>query len=515
MVKPTLPLDGYVRVSRVGSRSGEGFISPTVQEDAIRAWAERTGVDVVMQPHELNVSGGTMDRPIFNDTMDRIRAGKAGGIVVYKTDRFARSLLGAITTLAELGKLGAMFASATEPELDYTEPTGRAFLQQMFVFAEYLRGTLKEGWAVAQREATERGIHIAPNGFLGYDKVLGGKLVPNEQAPTVVEAFLRRGSGESWGSLAVWLNDVAPKPDGTLWTPQAVQRLCEKRVYRGEASRYVNQDVDGRGPIVVPDAHPALVTEEQWRAANVKGRPVGGSLKGESDALLAGLIRCQGCRYSLSLGRGPKGERLYRCRRRHASGTCQTPAYVIAEAIEEHIEAAVLAELDGIARLVPDNRERDEALIAVTRAREDLDGFRHDREARRKLGAQWHDWLDDYLRAVREAEADLERVDARSAAVSEGLTRDHYLALPVLERREVLGGFIDCVFVRRSVGRGRNVDPIDQRTRILWRGQAPADLPRRRVVNPVVPFDFGEHDIEAGMAATQDSAEGLEARPAG
>jgi hypothetical protein len=268
----------------------------------------------------------------------------------------------------------------------------------------------------------------------------------------------------------------------------------------------VHQDVDDRGAIVVRDAHPALVAEEEWRAANVKARPVGGALVGESDALLAGLIRCAGCRYSLTLGRGPKGERLYRCRRPHASGTCPSAASVIAEHIEEHVEAAVLGEVDGLARLVPDSGERDRAMEALQRTRDDLHSFRRDRAARRKLGAQWHDWLDDYLRAVREAEAELQRVDGRVAAVSEGLTRDHYLALPTAERREVLGGFLDTVFVRRSVGRGRNVDPIDKRSRILWRGQAPDDLPRRRVVNPVIPFDFDEHDVEAGMATAQDGA---------
>ena len=70
-----LPLDGYVRVSKVGGRGGEGFISPDVQEKAIREWAARAGVEIVIQPHELDVSGGTMDRPVFNTIMERIRAG--------------------------------------------------------------------------------------------------------------------------------------------------------------------------------------------------------------------------------------------------------------------------------------------------------------------------------------------------------------------------------------------------------------------------------------------------------
>jgi site-specific DNA recombinase len=232
-----------------------------------------------MQPHELDVSGGTMDRPVFNRIMERVRGGKSGGIVVYKLDRFARTLLGAVTTLEEFGRYHATFASVTEPQLDYTSPSGRAFVQQMFVFAEFVRSTLKESWAVSQRAAIERGIHITPNGYIGYDR-FDGRFVPNADAPTVREVFLRRGAGESWGSLAEWLDAVAPKPDGGLWTGQTVQRLCEKRVYRGEASRYVNQDVDGRGAIVNPDAHPAIVTEREWQAAQMNPRIAKGGPQG-------------------------------------------------------------------------------------------------------------------------------------------------------------------------------------------------------------------------------------------
>lgn len=497
-----LPLSGYVRVSRVGDRDGEGFISPDVQEQAIRDWAERAGAEVSIEPHELNVSGGTMDRPVFNSIMEKIRTGKSGGIVVFKTDRFARNLLGAVTTLAELGENDAVLASATEPELDYTTTAGKTFMQMMFVFAENVRSNLKESWTAAQRSAIERGIHISPNGFLGYDRGDDRRLVPNADAPIVVEVFRRRGRGDTWGSIGEWLNEVAPKD--TLWIGQSVQRLCAKRIYRGEASRYVNQDVDDRGAIVNQEAHPALVTEAEWQAAQMDPRMAQGGPNG-SLPLLSGLIRCAGCRYSLSLGKGPKGERLYRCRGKHASGRCPSPASVLTETIEEHVEGLILTEIDGITKIVPDSGERDRLLAELEQARSDLGDFKRDRAARRKLGAEWHEWLDTYLVAVRDLEAEVDQVDQRIGVVREGLTREHFLDLSLEERREVLGGFIDCVFVRRSRGRGRNVDPIGKRTRILWRGQAPADLPRRRVVNEIRSFDF-EDDVEAGVATAQDAA---------
>ena len=213
----------------------------------------------------------------------------------------------------------------------------------------------------------------------------------------------------------------------------------------------------------------------------------------------------------MSLGRGPKGERLYRCRAKHASGTCPSPASILAEPIEAFVEQAVLAEIDGIVKFFPSSADRERAVDALARARGDLDEFRRDTAARRKLGAaEWHEFLDAHLAAVREAEAELDRLNLQAGAMEVGLSRDHYSALPRSDRREVLAGFIDTVMVRRSRGRGRNVDPIDTRARILWRGQGPVDLPRRRVTNAVVSFEF-EENVEAGAAAAQDGGERLEA----
>jgi hypothetical protein len=196
---------------------------------------------------------------------------------------------------------------------------------------------------------------------------------------------------------------------------------------------------------------------------------------------------------------------MYRCRSKHASGRCPRPAQVLADVVEEYVEEMVLAEIDGITKIVPDSAERDRVAAELSQARSDLEDFKRDRAARRKLGPGWHEWLDTYLGSVRELEAELEKVDQRIGIVREGMTRQHYLDLPVSDRRQVLAGFIDCVFVRRSRGRGRNVDPIESRVRILWLGQAPLDLPRRRVINEIRSFDF-EDRVEAGVMPAKDAA---------
>jgi hypothetical protein len=51
-------IDGYVRVSRVGSRRGERFISPAVQRELIESWATMHGARVLHVFEELDESGG-------------------------------------------------------------------------------------------------------------------------------------------------------------------------------------------------------------------------------------------------------------------------------------------------------------------------------------------------------------------------------------------------------------------------------------------------------------------------
>src|SRR4051812_15575157 len=58
-------VDGYVRVSQVGDREGESFISPLVQRDQIEGWAKLHGAVVDEVFVELDESGARSDRPLL------------------------------------------------------------------------------------------------------------------------------------------------------------------------------------------------------------------------------------------------------------------------------------------------------------------------------------------------------------------------------------------------------------------------------------------------------------------
>jgi site-specific DNA recombinase len=87
-------MDGYIRVSRVGGRSGDSFISPRVQRDAISRWAAAHGLTMDVWHEDLDQSGGKMTRPAFDELLARIESHETDGVVVAKPDRFGRSLVG-------------------------------------------------------------------------------------------------------------------------------------------------------------------------------------------------------------------------------------------------------------------------------------------------------------------------------------------------------------------------------------------------------------------------------------
>lgn len=75
--------------------------------------------------------------------MQAARRREVDAIVVWRLDRWSRSVADLIVTLRELTDLGVGFVSLTEA-LDLTTSTGRAMASLLAVFAEFEREILRE-----------------------------------------------------------------------------------------------------------------------------------------------------------------------------------------------------------------------------------------------------------------------------------------------------------------------------------------------------------------------------------
>jgi site-specific DNA recombinase len=470
-----LNLDAYIRVSKVAGRAGESFQSPEQQRERIESWAQVHGHTLMWHEPELDVSGGTMSRPVFDQIMQRVRSGQTDGLIVAKLDRFARTLVGALATLEEFERHGAVLVSVAD-NIDLSTPMGKAFLRILLVFAELERDRIKESWEAATANAVARGIHIAKFPLTGYDRGPDKRLVPNELAPAIREAFLMRGAHRSHTEIARKLNQIARRPNNGLWTPPMVQRLLKNRAYTGVAYR---------GENINPAAHEGIVTTAEWQAAQLA--PVRSERRGKLPNLLGGIARCAACRYVLVpkvAGSSRGGEwPSYRCSTLHTAGVCPAPASVNRRKLDNFIESVWREQMAGEVVSV---KHQSASLQAVTEslsvAQEELQAFASDLTARRLLGQRYHAALEVRARAVDEAQIAVQRV---VGSMSNAGGVQNYDELPIEARKRILGSSIDAVIVKRGHAR----IPIEDRVMILWRGEGPDDLPRRgRDNGPVRPF---------------------------
>lgn len=476
-------LDAYIRVSRVAGREGPGFISPTVQREQIDRWATFRGAEIATVHTDLDVSGAAARRAGLDAALERIEAGLVDGLVVAKVDRFARSLTGALDAIKRIDAAGATFVSIAEG-IDPSTPAGKMMQRLMLILAEYELDRVRESWRESRRRAVARGVHVASRTPTGYERNDDGTLRPGPFADRIREVYERRGgSGASWTDLAKIMEGVPTPYGATHWTSRSLQHLISNRAYLGEARS---------GEFRLEDAHEAIVDVETWQAAQ---RPVGAA-PASGTTLLAGILRCAGCRYAMKPGktRDRSGElvRQYHCRGTRAAGTCESRAACLGSVVEPWIVESFFDRLDDVAAAPARANERVRAAEqALDRASAELAAYR-DEELIEVIGKPAYlDGLRSRATGVEDAESELAaaRDDAGVIGLPDvGALRETWEDLEVSHQRQLLSTAIDVVFLR-NVGQS-NVSIAD-RALILWRGEAPAGLPGRGHRNAgITPYEW-------------------------
>lgn len=489
MVKPTLPLAGYPRVSRQGDR--DELRSPELQVKKMQALADAEGLKIEFTEPEIDVSGSKPRRAILDEVIRRVKAGELGGIVVAKLDRLSRlSPKDRVVLFEEIEDAGGVILSASE-QLDPSTPEGR-FAREVFLgIARMQWEKYRDDFEDAKAGAVERGISVSRNAPAGYVKRNGEgedrRLEPDPAAaPVIREVFERRATGAGPAELGDLLtrNGITTSAGSKEWSRRSVYRLITNPVYKGTV-RYGTDD-----RYVNADAHEAIVDEVLWQAAQ---HPNGGKLSRVSETstrLLSGLLRCAACRYCMQGTNTRYGKPLYRCAARHAAGICPAPARVYAEEVEEAVIGAFWSITEDIeARGVQHDDGSDLAALQ--------DAFdKADARVLQLQSADAQDALgDDYFSTFRERRREREtaaeslgraraerETDGRDSRSSVETLRGAWERMTIAQRRELLGLRLDCV----AAGGSRD----GQRSLVVYpKGTGPADLPRRgRTVPVLVPF---------------------------
>lgn len=172
----------YARVSTVNGQS------PESQLGELREYCQRRNCDLVSEYVDIGISGAKDSRPELNRLMADAHKRHFDAVVVWRFDRFARSVSHLLRALEDFRSLGIEFVSLSE-NVDTSTPTGKMVFTVLGAVAELERSLIAERVRAGLRNARAKGKR------LGRPRKLKGAL----------EITRMRAQGASWRAIGVRL----------------------------------------------------------------------------------------------------------------------------------------------------------------------------------------------------------------------------------------------------------------------------------------------------------------------
>ncbi len=156
----------YARVSTLAGQD------PEMQLRELREYATRRGWEVTEEYTDHGISGSRESRPQLNRLMADAQQRKFDAVLVWKIDRFGRSLKHLVNALADLGAWGVSFISLRD-NLDLSTPSGRLMFAVIGAMAEFERALIQERVRAGLRNARAKGQQLGrPHRIVDRDAIL-------------------------------------------------------------------------------------------------------------------------------------------------------------------------------------------------------------------------------------------------------------------------------------------------------------------------------------------------------
>ena len=141
----------YARVSTVGNGQ-----DPTMQTRELKEYIERRGWELAGEYVDVGISGIKQRRPGLDRLMQDAHRRYLDAVVVWKFDRFARSVSHLLRALETFRALGIEFVSLNE-QVDTSTPMGKMVFTVLGAVAELERGLIVERVRAGLRNARAKG----------------------------------------------------------------------------------------------------------------------------------------------------------------------------------------------------------------------------------------------------------------------------------------------------------------------------------------------------------------------
>lgn len=300
--------------------SGEAFIKAH-EHEGWRCLPERF--------EDGGYSGGNLERPAIQRLLEKVEAGEIDCIIVYKLDRFTRSIrdFGRLAEILERKKVALV--SVTQ-SIDTATSMGRLMLHILLSFAAFERELASERTRDKIALMRQRGQWSGGRPPLGYD-INASKLIINEDEACVVRSlYAKYLEVRSLSAVLEWAkeNGVCNKAwtskgdrsmGGCGFVKSTLAQLLSSVVYIGRVP-HKDKSFPGQHPGIVD---PVIYKRVQELLAE-NGRCGSSTVRNKHGGLLKGILKCGCCGgpmvHSSTRKRDGTIYRYYLCLTRQAYG---------------------------------------------------------------------------------------------------------------------------------------------------------------------------------------------------
>lgn len=354
---------GIIRVSDVGDRSGESFISPTDQKRRLDEFSADDGAVLIATFEELNVSAGLPlhKRPGVLRAVEMVERDEADAVVFAYFDRSFRNTIVQMSTLERIWEAGGTTYAVGYGEIRID--TAAAWFATIVQGAanELVKRQTSEKVRNAKAVSVERGVPPYPTIARGYRRTNANRLeLHPDEAPHLKKAFAMRADGATIESCQRYLHD-----NGVVISYAALGNLFGSRFVLGELRA---------GDLVNVDAHPALVDLVTFERVQRVKVPRGRQPLSEARLLTkqGGLLRCGTCGKGMSSSSTKASGRNYRYYTCSRKPECAYPTSIsatraellVAEECQRWLaDRAKSASIDAEVRAAEDDIEEKRAAL--------------------------------------------------------------------------------------------------------------------------------------------------------
>jgi DNA invertase Pin-like site-specific DNA recombinase len=203
----------YARVST--ANNGQ---DPTMQTRELKEYAERRGWQVAGEYVDIGMSGTKERRPELDRLMTDALRRRFDAVVVWKFDRFARSVSHLLRALENFQALAIHFVSLSE-SVDTSTPAGKMVFTVLGAVAELERSLIAERVRAGMRNARAKGKRI-------------GRPPRTQLTPEA-----RKAIGEEYWRRKASFRELAKRFDTSIGTVQRCAQAYQK-VFSGVSPTY-------------------------------------------------------------------------------------------------------------------------------------------------------------------------------------------------------------------------------------------------------------------------------------